>query len=309
MTTDQSRPALSRRRLLALAAAAGASPLASAASPADAMDLRPLSPLGFQAHTMRVPLARDFPGTLRVMRAMGFQAIELASFPGFVGDRRGDFTPLQNLAPARIRRIVADAGLACTSAHFLPPEFAPDKFARSLDWARGVGLDYMVYAGLDLPVMPTMDQLKAQLDVLNEAGARVQAAGLKMGFHSDAHVWRTLDGQSAVEEMMRRLDPKAVRIQMDFGTIVQTGADGAAILDRYPDRFFSVHLRDAKRPADTWAYLPAEPLGAGQVDWAAVMRAARRAKIGSYVVEMTRYPGGVFDAMKQSYDYLSALPV
>jgi sugar phosphate isomerase/epimerase len=300
-------PALSRRQALAVAAA-GAPLLAPRI--ARAMDLRQLAPLAFQAHTMRAPLARDFPGTLKVMKAMGFEAVELASFPGFVGDRRGDFTPLQHLTPAQIRRTIADAGLACTSAHFLPPEFTPAQFDKSLAWARGVGLTHMVYAGLEAPAMPTMDQLKAELDKLNEAGARVRAAGLQMGFHSDAHVWRTLDGQSATEEMMRRLDPRNVQIQMDFGTVIQTGADGAAILRRYPGRFFSIHLRDAKRPADSWAYLPASPLGTGgEIDWAAVIRAGKAAGVQHYVVEMTRYPGGVFDAMKESVDYLRALEV
>lgn len=298
-------PAFNRRELLAGSLAASA----LAAAPARAMDLRRLAPLAFQAHTMRAPLARDFPGALKVMRAMGFDAVELASFPGFVSDRRGGFGALAQLAPAQVRKTVAAAGLACTSAHFLPPQFQPDQFARSVDWAKGVGLTHMVYAGLELPERPTMDQLKAELDKLNEAGARVKAAGLQMGFHSDAHVWRVLDGQSATEEMMRRLNPKDVRIQMDFGTIIQTGADGAAILERYPDRFFSVHLRDAKRPADTWAYLPAEPLGTGEVDWARVIRAGERARVSHYVVEMTRYPGGVFDAMKQSLDYLRSLQV
>lgn len=301
-------PALSRRQALALTVA-GAAPLLAGAR-ASAMDLKELAPLAFQAHTMRMPLARDFGGTLRVMRTMGFDAVELASFPGFVGDRRGDFSPLQSLPPAQIRRTVADAGLTCTSAHFLPPEFTPAQFDKSVDWARGVGLTHMVYAGLELPTMPTMDQLKAELDKLNEAGARVGRAGLKLGFHSDSHVWRTLEGQSATEEMMRRLDPANVQIQMDFGTVIQTGADGAAILQRYPGRFFSIHLRDAKRPADTWAYLPAEPLGAGgQIDWAAVLRAGKAAGVKHYVVEMTRYPGGVFDAMKESIDYLRALKV
>lgn len=296
---------LNRRDLMG----AGLAASALAAAPASAMDLRRLAPLAFQAHTMRAPLARDFPGTLKVMRAMGFDAVELASFPGFVGDRRGDFGPLAQLTPAQVRKVVVDSGLACTSAHFLPPQFHPDQFARSIDWAKGVGLTYMVYGGLELPTMPTMDQLKAELDKLNEAGARVKAAGLQFGFHTDAHVWRVLDGQSATEEMMRRLDPKLVRIQMDFGTIIQTGADGAAIIERYPDRFFSIHLRDAKRPADTWAYLPAEPLGTGEVDWAKVIRAGERARVKHYVVEMTRYPGGVFDAMKQSVDYLRSLKV
>lgn len=302
-----SRAALDRRRALALGGAGVASLLAR--SPVRAMELKRLSPLAFQAHTMRAPLARDFAGTLKVMRAMRFEAVELASFKGFVGDRRGDFTPLQDLSPGQIRRTIAAASLACTSCHFLPPELTPERLARSVEWARGVGVSTLVYAGLELPERPSLDQLGTQLDILNDAGRRVHEAGLQMGFHSDAHVWRTLDGRSATEEMMRRLDPRYVSIQMDFGTIVQTGADGAAILERWPGRFFSVHLRDAKRPADTWAYLPAAPLGTGEVDWAAVIRAAKRAGVKSYVVEMTRAPGGVFDAMKQSVDYLRALQV
>jgi sugar phosphate isomerase/epimerase len=258
---------------------------------------------------MRAPLARDFPGTLKVMQAMGFEAVELAYFPGFVGDYRGSFTPLENLSPAEVRRIVQDSGLRCTAAHFPSKEFTPERFARAVDWAKGVGLERMIYAGLDLPAQPTLAQVQAQLDVLNAAAGRVHAAGLKAGFHTDSHVWRTFDGRSATEEMMRRLDPGLCEIQMDFGTIVQVGVDGAALLERYPGRFFSVHLRDAKRPADTWPYLPASPLGTGEVDWAAVIRAAQRSGVKNYVLEMTRYPGGVFDAMKESLDYLRALQV
>lgn len=301
------QPALSRRRSLALGlAAAGLAPLAPAAR---AMDLRQLSPIGFQAHTLRVPLARDFPGTLRVMRAMGFEAVELASFRGYVGERRGDFTPLQDLAPARIRQIIGQSGLACTDCHFLPPELGRDRLAASADWAHGVGIKRIIQAGAELPERASMDQLKAVLDGLNETGARVRAHGFDFGFHAEAVLWRTLDGQSALAESMRRLDPKLVQLQMDFGTIVQAGADGAAILAAYPGRFFSVHLRDAKRPADTYAYLPAAPLGTGEVDWIAVLRAARAGGVRSYVLEMTRYSGGVFDAMKQSIDYLKSLPV
>jgi sugar phosphate isomerase/epimerase len=287
--------------------AAGLSTLAAA--PGAAMDLRTLSPLGFQAHSLRVALARDFPGTLKVMKAMGFDMIELASFPGFAGDRRGDFGPLGAMPPAEVRRIITEAGLTSTSAHFLAHEFLPDRFEASVAWAKAIGLTHLVYAGLELPAQPTLAQLGAQLHLLNQTGARVRAAGLRMGFHTDAHVWRTIEGRSATEEMMRRLDPVNVAIQMDFGTIVQSGADGAAILERWPDRFFSLHLRDAKKPADPYAYLPAAPLGTGDVDWAPVLRAARRANIRHYVVEMTRYPGGILDALKESHDYLTRLEV
>jgi sugar phosphate isomerase/epimerase len=295
-----------RQALASLLAGAGAPLLGSGAS---AMDLKRVRPLAFQAHSTRIPLARDFPGTLRVMKAMGFDAVELASFPGFVGDRRGDFTPLQSLKPGEVRRIIQDSGLTCEWCVFLPAQFTPENLPRALDWAHGVGITHMTYAGLNLPARPTMDDLKAQLDVLNEAGGRVHAAGLQLVFFTDGAVWRTLSGESATDEMMRRLDPRLVPLQIDFGTVVQTHADGAAILERWPNRFVSVVLRDAKQPADTSAYLPAAPLGTGDVDWAAVMRTAMRSGVKNYAVAMTRYSGGVLDGMKQSIDYLRALQV
>jgi len=304
-------PLPSRRAALALGAGVLAMSAAPrlAVTPAKAMDLATLSPLGFQAHSIRIPLARDFPGTLRVMRAMGYEAVELAYFPGFAGNVRGGFTPLEDLRPDQIRRTISDADLICSSAHFLDDALQPDQFARSADWARGVGLTYMVHGGLALPARPSMDDLRRELDKLNETGVRVRAAGMRLGLHTSHHVWRTLDGQPAVEEMMRRLDPANCDIQIDFGSIVQAGVDGAAILDRYPGRFFSLHLRDAKTPEDSYAYLPAAPLGTGEVDWVAVLRAARRAGVKQYVVEMTQAPGGVLDAKKESYDFLANLEI
>lgn len=293
---------LSRRATLALALAAGT-------APAFAMNMRELSPLGFQAHTLRVPLARDFAGTLNLMRAIGFEAVELAYFPGYAGATQGDFGRLGDMPTVQVRDTIKASGLKYSGAHFLPPHLIAANFQKSVDWAKTIGLTHIIQAGLQLPQQPTMDQVKEQLDVLNETGARVRAAGLTLGFHSDAQVWRTIDGQSATDEMMRRLDPQLVKIQMDFGTIVQASVDGAAIIDSYPGRIYSVHLRDAKKPANPLAYLPASPLGTGDVDWVAVMRASKRAGVKNYVVEMTRASGGVIDAMKESYDYLRTLNV
>jgi sugar phosphate isomerase/epimerase len=301
-------PLIDRRMALLTMAAGVATPL-MAGRPAQAMNLAELAPLSATAFAVRAAMIRDFPGTLRVLKTMGYDAIEMASFPGFAGNFRGGFGALNDLKPAEIKRIIHDSGLACDWVASVPAQFTPDKLPAEAAWAHGVGAHYLAYAGLDLPKVPTMDDIKGQLDKLNDAGRRTRAQGLQMVFHTDKAVWREYGGQSATEEMMRRLDPQLVALQMDFGTIVEGHVDGAAIMDRYPGRFVSVHLRDGKPPANPDEYLPSSPMGAGIVDWVAVMRAARRCGVKNYVVEMVRPANGVFDAMKESIDYLRALKV
>ena len=64
-------------------------------------------PPGLQLYAVREDLARDFAGTLRALRAMGYRRVEAAGW----GDR----------SAADFRAAVTDAGLDCISCHYSLP--------------------------------------------------------------------------------------------------------------------------------------------------------------------------------------------
>lgn len=299
-------PRISRRQALlgGLAAATG-----GAAPPALALDTERLGePLSVQALAIRRFLARDFAGTLRLLRAMGFGQIELASFPGMVGNFRGDFAPLEKLAPQTVRRELERAGLPCRSCHFLPAEFEPARWSQTLDWARGVGIRTMVLVDVHVPSRPSADAVKRFVEILNATGEQVKAAGLQMALHTDASLWSRFGDGLVADAVLAQVDAARCQLQLDFASVVQGDADGAALIDRYRGRITSLHLRDGRRPVDPEAYLPALPLGEGEVNWGQVMAAARRAGIRQYIVEMQLRPAfGMLDGLKTSIDYLRAL--
>jgi sugar phosphate isomerase/epimerase len=278
---------------------------------ATAMDIDVLGePLGVQALAIRRFIVADLDGTLELLRAMDYGQIELVSFPGFVGNFRGDFTPLEYLPPSEIRRRIVRAGLDCHSCHFLAHEYEHSNWNETLDWARGIGIDTMVYAGGELPRQPTVDDMRRHFDLLNETGARVRTEGMRMAIHSDADFWRSAGDRTVADYFVEHVEPSHCAIQLDFGSVVQAGVEGAQIVERYGDRIESIHLRDGKPPIDPEAYLPALPLGEGDVDWRAVMAAARRVGIHRYIVEMQLRPlVGMLDALRTSVDYLKALQV
>ncbi len=125
--------AISRRQFLGTAGAAALAGLSFSRS-AFAID----TPLAFQTHSLRDWFIRDFAGTLDELREVGYSAMEITSFHGFKGDRRGDYGPLTDMPPQQIRMIIADAGLKCESSHFMAREFDDAGFGAASEWAQGL---------------------------------------------------------------------------------------------------------------------------------------------------------------------------
>ena len=298
--------AISRRDLMCQCLAAGG--LLCAAGMASERETHPLF---FQAHGMRVPLARDFPGALKQAAGLGFQGIELCSFPGWAGDTlTGDFGALADWKPSDIRRAIDHAGMTAPSCHFKSAELMPDRLDRSIEWAHAVGVHHMV--AIDAGGRPaTLDDWKQCFERLNQWGERVRQAGMQLGLHATGDIWKRIDGRRIFDEMLRAVDPVNCQYQMELSVAFGSGVDGGAWMADHPGRFFSVHLRDAVKPAPTGkpdplgGYLFAVPLGTGEIDIQGALDGARKGGIRLYIVEMEmRPPSDPLEALKLSMEYL-----
>src|SRR5919109_2404182 len=72
-------------------------------------------PIGCQTWPVREMIAKDFPGTLKQLAAAGFQTIEMCSPVGYSDSGFGGLTRYKG---SKLKRIITDAGLTCTSSHF-----------------------------------------------------------------------------------------------------------------------------------------------------------------------------------------------
>ncbi len=295
---------VSRRQFLARTLAAGALLGGSYAPEAFAVD----TPLLFQSHSLRDWFIRDFSGTLKELRDVGYTGMEITSFHGFKGDRRGDYGPLTDMPPRDIRKVIDDAGITCESSHFMAQEFEEAGFGAAAEWAQGLKLKYMIATGL--PAAKTAAEWQRQFDWMNRVGERVRRAGMRLGFHTDAAVWTRYDGKLAMDEMLRNVPDENCLQQLDLAGVIEHDIDAGEYLTRNPGRFYWLHLRDGVKPREAGAYLPALVPGQGVIDWKAVLRGARQARVQSYIVEMQVRPvEGSMDAFKDAYRYLRALEI
>ncbi len=276
----------SRRRFLGAAAAGLALARSSAANPLGL-------PLGCQVFPVREQLARDFPGTLHALAALGYQLVEFCSPPGYL---EAGFAPLAGLKARQIRTTIEDAGLHVVSCHYQFSELK-EHLDERIAFARGLELRHMIVATLALPESASLDDWRKAADDMNRLGERAAKAGLQLGFHNHHFEFRRIGGVLIFDELMRRFDPKLVKSQLQVN-IVSLGFDPAEYLARYPGRFLSLHLQDwsASEKKDV-------AIGRGVIDWRKLFAAAKPAGIEYYFVEMG------MPELEASVPFLRNLPV
>lgn len=250
-------------------------------------------PLGCQTWPVREMISKDFPGTIKILAATGFQNIELCSPVGYADS---GFAGLAKYTPAEIKKILSDAGVACISSHFGMDELRKDQPSR-IAWAKEIGLTQMLVASLGGPKNPTLDDVKRAADEYNKMGELAAKSGIQQGLHNEDFECSMVNGKRTYDVLFELLDPKLVKFQFQLSTIEQ-GFDAAEYFTKYPGRFISMHVQGWS--AQTKKIMP---VGQGTLDWKKIFTAAKTGGVKNYFVEMN------LDFMKASVPYLRDLQV
>lgn len=250
-------------------------------------------PIGCQTWPVREMIAKDFPGTLKQLKTIGFQAIEMCSPEGYA---ENGFGGLKNRSGKEVRGMIEDAGLKCVSSHFSLDELRKDQEGR-IAWAKDAGLTQMLVATLSGPKNPTMDDVKRAAEEYNRIGEKAAAAGIVQGLHNEDFECTMVDGQRTYDLLFQLLDPKFVKFQFQVSTISE-GFDAAEYFRKYPGRFVSMHVQGWS--AKTKSIVA---VGKGTLDWKKIFTAAKTGGIQNYFVEMD------LPLMKASVPYLGSLQV
>jgi len=248
-------------------------------------------PLGFQVWTVKDQLIKDFPGTLKMMAEMGYQAVEMCSPPGY---ESSGFGPLMSMSAKEMKNIVEDSGLVLESTHYGMGELR-DSLDERIEWAAESGQQQMICSSFWLPKDAKMSDWHKAVDELNEIGAKTKRSGIQMGFHNHHMEFEKLDGVLIYDELMDRFDPELVKMQFQVA-VISIGYKAAYYFNKFPGRFISAHLADWSTTAEKQV-----PIGQGVVDWKELFDAADKCGVKNYFVEMDP------ENFKDSADYILKL--
>jgi sugar phosphate isomerase/epimerase len=301
---------ISRRNFLWTASVSVA--LAAACTDVPWLVANPLGlPLGLQLYSVRDLLPKDYEGTLHQLSAIGYREVEAAVFFG--------------RSASDVKHAMDQAGLHCVSAHYSYADLAPH-LDEVIQFGKTLGLEYIICASPGLPdgshakstdnkivrEAMTLDDWRWNAEQFNRIGERVNAAGIKFGYHNHTAEFRAISGLVIYDELLRLTDPTKVTMEMDCGWVIVGGKNPVDYLRRYPGRISMLHVKDFKlsgAAASDTAPPPSAELGRGSIDYRPIFAAASKANITHVFIEQEQYDMPPMEALKIDAEYMKALTV
>jgi sugar phosphate isomerase/epimerase len=256
---------------------------------------RPL-PLAVQLYSFRDPSRFGGSGlgldlsTLRAIADAGFSGVETVDVPGD--------------DPVAARRVLADLGLAVTSAHTWAEHRDVAAIARAAANLAELGAHRMIVSGRGFETVAATD---AFADGLLAAAEVAAEHGLRLGYHNHDAELGVLDGVRVIDRLATRLGDD-VDLQVDIFWVVVGGADPATVIGGLGRRVVSLHVKDGvdlpSRAYDAEPFVNV-PVGSGVVDPGPAIDAAMAAgSVEWLIVEFDHVSGSAIEAAQASAAYL-----
>jgi sugar phosphate isomerase/epimerase len=225
--------------------------------------------------TYRRELKRDLPGTLRMIRNLGFTDVETASF--------------YNRSASEFRHILDQAGLTCSSliANY---ENLNENLDGVIKDAKTLGAHYVLTSSIPHTGALNGDDVTRAAAAFNEWGSRLKAEALQFGYHPHGFEFGHTPDETLFDVLMKQTSPDLVTYEMDVFWFAHAGADPVLFLEKYPDRFAMLHLKDIHKgfATDLTGSAPDDSsvaLGTGALDWARILRQAQLSGVKKYYIE------------------------
>lgn len=233
-------------------------------------------PLGLQLYSLRAQFAKDVPGTLDKVKAMGFEYVELAGTYG--------------VKPAKFKAELASRGLKAISGHFSFERFRDDLPGVIRD-SKALGLKYAGCAWITHNGAFSEKDCRAAADVFNTAGEALAKEGISCFYHTHGYEFQPYGSETLFDLLMKETKPENLTIEMDIFWVVHAGQNPVSLLEKYPNRCALVHLKDMRKGTPTGLLTGSSPvtndvpLGQGQINYPRILPAAQKAGVKWYFIE------------------------
>lgn len=240
--------------------------------------------------------AQNHKEVLAKLAKMGYTSTEAANY---------DNGKLYGLSPEEYKAAIEASGLKVLSSHvghnLSDQELASGDFSEALKWwdqcidcHKRAGMKYIVNPGVNYP--KTLKEADIICKYMDAVGEKVNAAGMKFGYHNHSHEFGKVEGKVWYDYMVEHTDADKVFFEMDVYWAVRGQVSPVEYFNRYPGRFLLLHIKDHRELGQS-----------GMVGFDAIFNNAEKAGMKTLVVELegSNKPN-ILDGMKESIDYIKA---
>jgi len=229
----------------------------------------------------------DIAQSMKKVRAIGYEGVQVSALGPIDDDE--------------LAKILDGEGLVCCAAHedseqiLRQPQALVERLGK-LDCKR---LAYPYPAGIDFSTMAGVMGLARDL---NAAGNVLREAGIVFAYHNHSIEFQRVEGKLILDLIYANTDPQNLQSELDTYWVQHGGGSPQQWCRRLRDRLPMLHMKDyviTNNDEPTFA-----EIGAGNLDWQAIVAEADRSGCEWYLVEQDTCPGDPFDSLRKSFDYI-----
>lgn len=231
---------------------------------------------GMVSYTYRNSLSKDLPATLDTLQAMGITDMEFSSLFGHTA--------------SAIKEELDKRGMHCSSFGVGFKDLM-EKTATVAENAKTLGAEYVRVAWIPHEGAFTLEDAQQTIRDFNAVGKVLKEDyGLTFCYHNHGYEFEPYGEGTLFDLIVQETDPSYVSFEMDILWTFFPGADPAALLAKYGNRFKLMHMKDLRKgvKGNMSGGTPTEndvTLGTGQLDLPSIIKAAKKAGVQHFYLE------------------------
>ncbi len=225
-------------------------------------------PIALQAYSVREDMEQDFLGTLKKIKAMGYDGVEFAGFHGH--------------SPEAVKAALDQVGLVSRSSHASIDALLADP-AGTIRSIKAIGCSWIVITWLP-EVLRAAENFPCLTAFIAAIGAEAKRQGMTLLYHNHDFEFEKLGDAYFLDALYAAVSAELLQTELDTCWVSVGGENPVEYLKKYAGRAPVVHLKDfaGSKQAGDFAF---RPVGSGVQDVPALLAAGEAAGAQWFVVE------------------------
>ena len=287
-----------------------------------------LNSIGVQLFSFPKLLEKDFNAGIKMVSEMGYKEIEMFGPFNFSVEaakkRWKSITPMLGFNGSgyfghtlkEIKTILDEHNIKVTSIHS-DMDTMQTRMEEIAKESEQLGFEYVVLPAIPEEKRQTLDDYKRVVEEFNEIGGKAKQVGLKFVYHNHGYGFNKIENQVPIELVFDQTESNLVFFQMDLFWTIAGGMNPSDLLNAYPGRYVSMHVKDMKKltrfsgdggdPSQWMELFPQmASLGDGVLDIPKIISTAQKQGVKHFYIEQDIVNNPEV-ALKKSFNYLKSL--
>ncbi|MCY4146162.1 MAG: sugar phosphate isomerase/epimerase [Chloroflexi bacterium] len=253
--------------------------------------------LAAQLYTIRqhTQTRDDFARSMSKIREIGYRAVQVSAI-GAISD-------------ADVKQIADDNGLRICNTH-IPFDRLQSDLGAVITQHQLWDCRHIAIGSMPAAFRASAEGYRRFAALGSQIGERLAADGMTFSYHNHSFEFVKFAGRAGLEILFDESDPRYLQAELDTYWVQHGGADPVAWIDRLAGRMPVAHLKDMVMlpgEAGEQAQPAMAEVGAGNMNFPAILAACRRAGVEWYAVEQDICQRDPFASLAMSFENLAAM--